>query len=73
MLATTLAFQRDMPLDDSKEWLSSTRHFIASDRGGNEHFRWGQDQNMHVSFERELAVPNNKWKSTACVTFILKM
>ena len=76
MLATTLACQHDMALDDNKEWISSTRYginFITSVRGGNGHFRWGQDPNMHVSLERNLAVPNNKWKSTTCVTFILKM
>ena len=61
-----------MPLDDNKEWISSTRYginFITSVRGGNGHFRWGQDPNMHVSLERNLVVPNNKWKSTTCVTF----
>ena len=71
--ATTLACQNVMPLDDNKEWISSTRHyginFITSVRGGNGHFRWGQDPNMHVSLERNLVVPNNKWKSTTCVTF----
>ena len=42
MLAITLAWHHDMPLDDYKEWISSTRHyginFITSVRGGNGHF-----------------------------------
>lgn len=75
MLATTLACHHDMPLNDNKEWISSTRHyginFITSVRGGNGHFRWGQDPNMHA--KRDLAVPNNKWKSTTSVKFIRKM